>query len=111
LSSDHLPGTWAVFLLFQVECDLWKNFLTTSVESSCIRRGSSSAYLLCQIGFQVFQLLTVANAEFVQKGLLSSSRWVLCAEEVVDLLGHLMEDRDCLNLLKLLAIKLLLRES
>jgi hypothetical protein len=68
-------------------------------------------HLLCQTGFQFFHLLREASAEFVQKGLLPSSRGVLCAEEVVDLLGHLMEDRDGLSLLDLLAFKLLLGES
>jgi hypothetical protein len=51
-------------------------------------------HLLCGTGFQIIQLLREASAEFVQKGLLPSSRGVLCAEEVIDLLGHLIEDRD-----------------
>jgi hypothetical protein len=35
----------------------------------------------------------------------TQSRGVLCAEEVVNLLDHLMEVRDCLSLLRLAAIK------
>jgi hypothetical protein len=55
--------------------------------------------------------LREAGAKFVQKGLLPSIREVLCAEEVADLPGHLMEDRDGLRLLDLAAIELLLGES
>jgi hypothetical protein len=44
----------------------------------------------------------------MQKGLLLSSRGFLCVEETVDLMGHLIETRDDVRLLYLLAIKLLL---
>jgi hypothetical protein len=51
-------------------------------------------YLLCQRGFQVFQLLREASEEFVQKVLLPNTEGVLCAEDATDLLVHLMEERD-----------------
>jgi hypothetical protein len=47
----------------------------------------------------------------VQRGLLPSIRGGLCAEEVVDLLSHVMEDRDGLNVLVLVPTELPLGES
>jgi hypothetical protein len=97
----------ADFLLFQVERDSVDVFPYSKRGVLMYQGRLFFSHLLCQSIFQVIQLLREARVEFVQKVLLPSSKGLLCAEEVIYLLDHLMEVRDFLSILNLVAIKLL----
>ena len=64
-----------------------------------------------QAGVQVLQLLLESSAELLQEDGVPGSRRALCVEEVEALLEHLVEHRDSLILLELVALHHLLRKT
>lgn len=83
--SDSLPGTRAVFLPLQIEGDSLEVF-PQGQKAVLIHHGPPfHTHLLHQTGFQVIQMLIKPSAEFVQEGLVPSSKGALYSEEVVGL--------------------------